>query len=263
LRLLMEPISIVVLQHNLSNLTKVAVESIFDSDCSDNIAEVIIVDNNSSLDEDRTWIKADKRLKGIFLKENLRYVGGTNAGWRKAKAEYILLCNNDLALSHSCIRRLYECFQKDSSLAWVSACYIDGAWSTCSVKLPNYIEAQLDMTNGVDRSLFNTYIDNLYPIDSLYYCDITEATVVMVRKSISDVIGYFCEDIHYHHTHEYSLRLIEAGYKIGVCKNAVFWHRKDHPTIKMLSDFNIDKEINNSSSYMDQRFGSRWHKLKR
>ena len=254
-------ISVVILQYQLSNLTKIAVDSIFESYASNDIAEVIIVDNNSAPVE-KNWILQDKRLTGIFLDENKRYVGGTNAGWKVAKSDYILLCNNDIALSKSCITRLYECMEKDQQLGWVSACYNSSFWETCSVKLPQYIENQLDNSFGQERVVFNSFVDGLI-VDNLYYCDITEATVVMVRKSASDKVGYFCEDIDYHHTHEYSLRLFQAGYKVAVCKNAVFWHHKTHPTISLLKDFNVDQKVAESSKYMDEHYGYAWRQLKR
>jgi GT2 family glycosyltransferase len=92
-------ISVVVVNYNGKKFLDNCISSLFNQTYED--FEIIVVDNGSS-DNSSTYIR--ERYPSVILVEtgtNLGFAGGTNAGIRTAKGEFILTLNNDtIADSH-------------------------------------------------------------------------------------------------------------------------------------------------------------------
>lgn len=250
-------ISAVVLQHNLHERTAVALDSLRASRLP--VDELILVDNAS--DEcSRAWAHGARADLKIFYDTNLGYSGGTNAGWRCAACDYILLCNNDVALADSCIGHLVGAMEQYPRIGWLSACYQDGGWPPCIVAFPDLVNARLCATRGQERDWFNQWAATLKAAPQ--FCGVTEATVVMVRKAASDAVGYFNDALWYHHSHDYSLRLAEAGWQTAFLRSAVFWHDTTHPTLTHIgAKVDWHQKRCEATAIMDKRWGARWHSL--
>lgn len=245
-------LSVVLLQHRLSAMTKVALQSILESDLPPD--DIILVDNGSP-EEDVAWVEGQP-VRLIRLPDNVGYLKGTNVGWREAQGDLILLCNNDIALSKQCIRRMVLAMQKDDTIGWLTACYQSGPWQNSRVFMPDGVVAELDASRGSSRDNMNVWSESLGDDPVIEYPPVTEGTVIMVRKALSDKIGHYWEELWSCHTHDYAIRIRGAGYKTASCKNAVFWHSEKHPTLVLVTG-ETHINANTASSYraMNSRYG--------
>jgi GT2 family glycosyltransferase len=94
-------ISVVILSHNKIEYTRICIESLLESDCND--WELIVVDNGS---QDGTveylkQLQKKSRDVPIYLVLNDSNIGcstARNLGAKKAKGEWLVFCDNDIAL---------------------------------------------------------------------------------------------------------------------------------------------------------------------
>mgnify|MGYP001411072900 CR=1 FL=1 len=227
-------ISAVVLQHNLPELTAVAVASIRESDTR--IDELIIVDNGST---PGNWLETvkivDANTRILRLDKNYGYVIGINRGWEAATGDYILLCANSIAVSKSCIGRLASVLDQDKQVGWVCGYYQTerAGLPDFAVSFPADVLAECNDSHGAMRDRLNAWAATMpEPVEPFASHVNTEATVVMVRKAMSDKIGYFWDELVYFHSHDYGKRMSAAGWKMSSARSAVFWHDASHPTIR-------------------------------
>ena len=254
-------VSVVLLQHGGSEMTHTALASLVESSLDVVFEELILVDNGTPKAERELF--EDVRMTRVLLPSNKGYVKGTNAGWRIARGDYVLLCNNDIALSRTCISRLKRAMDEDLELGWVSACFQQGGWKAFATEFPEPILKELDDTSGMIRDGFNRWSDTLKDAPQLVYHPVSEATVVMVTREASDKIGAYWDELVYNHSHDYGLRLAAEGYKMAACHNAVFWHNLNHPTLNKLDPDGKIAEANRARSdmLMNERWGDAWTAL--
>jgi GT2 family glycosyltransferase len=80
----------------------------------------------------------------------------------------------------------------------------------------------------------------------------------MVRKRASDEIGYFWDALDFCHSHDYALRLADAGWKLACAKNSIYWHKPGQATVSTFAgDYWSAKKIE-SERLMDEHWGKRW-----
>jgi GT2 family glycosyltransferase len=104
-------VSLIVVSHNRRELLKTCLESLFKQDYGP--IEIIAVDNGSS-DGTAAYLKSlGKRVKAIWLNENLGFTGGNGLGYRLAKGAFIGLINNDARLHPDWVRRMVAAMKQD------------------------------------------------------------------------------------------------------------------------------------------------------
>jgi len=254
-------VSVVLLQYNLHRLTLTALKSVLESDLHPE--EILIVDNGSQPKEKEQISRhLEPTLRLIELPQNLGYVKGTNAGWKEATGDYIVLCNNDIALSRQCLRRLKLGMDQYPDLGWLCASYTQGDWAHCIVSPPSEVAETLQASGGRSRESFNQWTEGLGDSPKIVYATNTEATVFMVRKSLSDQIGYFWDELVWHQDFDYAIRVRQAGYQVAVSRNAVFWHARGHPTVKLAEgDGSLQayrEPLTRSDQLMLDKYGPNW-----
>jgi len=88
-------LSVVILNWNASDYLTVALRSIVDQDWRHNI-EVIVVDNNSQLDDSVEMVSRDfPQVQLIANNRNIGFAAGNNIGARPARGRYVLFLNPD------------------------------------------------------------------------------------------------------------------------------------------------------------------------
>ena len=91
-------VSIIIPMKDKINLTKTCLNSLYEKNNYQNF-EIILVDNNSSLEETFNYFKEIKKIhkniKILTVKEEFNYSRLNNLAVKEAKGDYILLLNND------------------------------------------------------------------------------------------------------------------------------------------------------------------------
>ena len=114
-------LSIVILNYNTVDLTRICLQTVFASNLGKYTMEVIVCDNGSS-DGSLEMIK--KEFPQVILidnKKNLGFAAGNNPGIKRAKGRYILLLNTDIEIPKDTIRVMLE-FMDGSPQVGVSTC---------------------------------------------------------------------------------------------------------------------------------------------
>ena len=117
-------VSVIVVTLNNISLLKKCMESL-DSQSYKNV-EVIVVDNGST-DKIKSLLDWDfPDALYIRLPKNRGFAGGNNAGFKKARGEYVALINNDAVASPGWIEAMVNAAQADRKIGMVASIIVDG-----------------------------------------------------------------------------------------------------------------------------------------
>ena len=211
-------LSIILLNYNGYKDTLKCIKSIQENEKSLNY-KIIVVDNNSKDDS----IKMLSKIEDIILIQrdiNDGFAGGNNVGIKyalnKFNSKYILLLNNDTEILQNSISKMLSSFEKDSETGIV----------TCKL-LKSKEKEKIDCFGG--KINWNKVIGDFNYVKqegNLYYSDICSGACMLIKKEVIEKVGYLSEDYFmYFEDLDYSVRVIEAGYRIQVVPDAIIYHK--------------------------------------
>jgi GT2 family glycosyltransferase len=91
-------LSVIIVSYNAIQVLKQCVallEKRLQENFKSTESEIIVVDNNST-SGNQNWLQKQKKLKSVFLKENIGFGQANNIGLKLAKGQYILFLNSDV-----------------------------------------------------------------------------------------------------------------------------------------------------------------------
>ncbi len=148
--------------------------------------EVLFVDN-ASQDGSVDFIKADYPSVRFFIqKENLGFAGGSNAGIREARGEYILTLNNDTVVCPEFIQELVQPMIQDPSVGMCASKMVfpDGRINSTAICISRS-GAAWDRGGGKqDQGQYDAAEEVFGPC----------AGAALYRRTMLDEIGLFDED---------------------------------------------------------------------
>ena len=110
----MKKVAAIIVNWNDKDALSVCLKSLLEQDYEN--LEILVVDNGSD-DGSQVLIKEEfSTVKLIENGENLGFGSAVNRGLEKAKGDYFIFLNNDLALNPDCIRHLVALLESDSSV---------------------------------------------------------------------------------------------------------------------------------------------------
>lgn len=241
--------SIVILTFNKIEYTKKCIESIRKfTDMTK--CEVIIVDNNST-DETRDWLIKQKDLKVILNDENVGFPKGCNIGIKAAEKENdILLLNNDTIVTYNWLTNLNECLNSDELIGAVGPVTNSSAYY-------QQIEVDYKDIEGIYEFGLNHNKSNKELWEQrqklIGFC------MLIKRKALDEVglldeiftPGNFEDD-------DYSIRLIDKGYKLVLCRDT-FIHHYGGASFSKNKDYSAIIAKNEKAFMRKWGFTSRWN----
>ena len=140
-------ISIIIVNYNLTDSIRNLLQSV-QKYTEDVRYEVIVVDNNSP---DRSIEKLNSEFPNfsfLFLNTNYGFGHGNNAGFARAKGEYILLLNPDTYLIDNMPLGLYRFAKEnpDYGIIGPKMIFPDGRFQVSTAKFPGIIKEMGDLT---------------------------------------------------------------------------------------------------------------------
>ncbi|MFC0344686.1 glycosyltransferase family 2 protein [Epilithonimonas hispanica] len=221
-------ISIIIVNYNTLNLTKKAIDSIFEYSPKNLDIEVVVVDN-ASTDGSKDYFEHDSRIIYIYSDENLGFGRANNIGINKSDAKYIFLLNSDAYLIEDVLTPFYNFMEnpEHQNAACCGANVIDGNGNNAVIggNLPSVKEsiARLGFA-GLFIPYYKRYMASgikHYPDRGTFYeigC-VTGANMFL-RKSILVETGAFDPDFFlYYEETEMSFRFKKHGYKSYILAN--------------------------------------------
>ncbi len=209
-------VSVIVVTLNNINLLKKCLDSLGRQSYKN--VEVIVVDNGST-DKIKSLLDWDfPDVVYIRLPENLGFAGGNNAGYEKARGEYVALINNDAVASPGWIESMVNAAQSDGKIGMVASIIVDGN----NTLLLDSIGLGLAF-DGMSRQAFrgkpvpklSTPMEVLMP----------SGCACMYRASALKEAGFFDDDFFaYCEDSDLGLRLRFAGWKAVAAPGAIVTH---------------------------------------
>lgn len=222
----MKPVGVIILNWNGAELLRRYLPSVVKCN-SDEIADVVVVDNGST-DESRTVLEKEfPEVKTLYFDENYGYAEGYNRALRQLGYEYSLLLNSDVETTPRWLDPLYEYMRSNSPNV-----------AACQPKLRAYTDRERFEYAGASGGFLDK---NGYPYcrgrifdtvetDNGQYDDIVEVfwatgAALMVRTEVYLDCGGLDKDF-FAHMEEIDLcwRMHQKGYSIKVVPQSCVFH---------------------------------------
>ena len=217
-------VAVILVNWNQYDLTRSCIISILN--CSFKDFQIFLVDNAS---EDNSLEKLKKEFNNInFIqnKKNLGFTGANNIAIKEAlrgKYEYIMMLNNDTEVKYNFFEPLVLSLKKDKKLGAVQPLILNfknknKVWNFGG-KFNNFFGYVATMNKGVDKSkITEIEIKNTEWITGCCF---------LFRSEIVDKIGLLDDYFFvYYEDADFSIRIKDAGYEIGLQKNSEIYHHE-------------------------------------
>jgi len=187
-------ISIAIITWNRSTEVLRAIESVYKQ--SYRPIEIVVADSASTNDTIEKIKKQYPEVKIIQLHRNLGCPEGRNIAFANCSGEIIFSLDDDGWIAPETLKCCFEKFKQDITLG-VVAC--------------NVIEPKNDSIKSKKD----------------FYCNCFQGGAFAIRRKLFNEIGYFPSDyFRQGEETDLSLRIIDRGYSIIFCKNAIMYHEK-------------------------------------
>lgn len=211
-------VSIVFVNYNTTKLLKDCLESVNEQTVGINY-EVIIVDNDSNVENKAGLKELSEKYKVVLSDENLGFGRANNLGATFASGKYLFLLNTDTVLFNNAIKILFDYIESNPE---------------CGVAGANMLDRNNNLTYSYSRLLpsIKTMIkDEILPSKFSYYRNLDNFTynktdaplevgfiigaAFMISKELFDKVGGFDKDFFmYCEETELCARIKKAGYKM-------------------------------------------------
>lgn len=220
-----KPIAVIILNWNGRELLRKYLPSVVECN-SDEIADVVVVDNGST-DGSQDVLRTEfPSVKTIFYNENYGYAEGYNRAVKELGYEYSLLLNSDVEVTPGWLEPMYRFMVGNDNVA------------ACQPKLRAYSNRDKFEYAGASGGFIDKHgypycrgrIFDTVETDSGQYDDVVEVfwatgAALMVRTAVYLSAGGLDKDF-FAHMEEIDLcwRIHRAGYSIKVVPQSVVYH---------------------------------------
>lgn len=209
-------VSFIILSYNRKNELLTTISKIKELTGKSDEFEIIAVDNNSA---DGTAAAVQEKFPDVVLiARNVNNgIAGWNDGFAKAKGKYLIVLDDDSHLESGL----------DEAIAYLD---VNPQIGILALRITGGVFETTDTTEWIDKKDSGGFIG----------CG------VIIKKEVYEKIGGFAEWLHvYTHEYEYSLRCLDAGYKIVYFDRAHVVHRTSalNRTSKRLRIFSARNEM--------------------
>ncbi len=227
-------LSVIILNYNTVDLTRVCLKRVFSSLLDGISMEVIVCDNASSDSTDVMVQKEFKEVRFIQNGKNVGFAAGNNPGIRVANGRYILLLNSDTEVSPNAFSHMVQFMDS----------HTDAGAGTCKLILPDGTIDPACHRGFPTPWVALTYLmklEALFPKSTLFgeyhqgYKDFSVAHTVdcisgaffIVRKEVIDDIGLLDEDYFmYAEDIDWAYRIRKKGWNIWYVPDVTTLHKK-------------------------------------
>lgn len=190
----MNKTSIVILNYDRWALVHQLLMDIYQKCSLELIEEVLVVNNGCKQDESFTglnWWMGTKMLpiKELRLEENVGFIGGFNAGLKKAKGDILIAVSNDVRIHQDVVNWINGCGPKE--LLFIGGRLLDWntGWNTFDGRTYPYLEGWLLAAHkDVWKSL--NYFDERYCPNDMEDVDISTTAIDLGYSLVPLPEGY-------------------------------------------------------------------------
>lgn len=159
----------------------------------------------------------DKKIPLVLIQNdcNAGYSGGNNVGIRyalKKNADYIWLLNNDTVITNTTLKELLYRVKSGENLGLLGTLIYHASEPS---KIQAYGGGKIMKVLGVDQFAYSPGV-----------IDYVSGTSLFIKREVIEQVGlldekffFYWEDV------DYSRRVLEKGWKLGVASNAIVYHK--------------------------------------
>ncbi len=227
-------ISVVILNFNTVELTKICIEKLYASKLGKYTMEIIVCDNASTDGTDNMIKKEFTDVVFIQNGGNVGFAAGNNPGIKKATGRYVLLLNSDTEVNKDTIATMIR-FMDDHHAAGAATCKLllmDGSMDpACHRGMPtpwNGFTYYAKLEKLFPKVKWFSGYHQLYKkLDTIHEVDCISGAFFLVRRKVIETVGvldeaYFMygEDI------DWAYRIKQAGWQIWFNPTVTTLHKK-------------------------------------
>ena len=215
----MKKVSAIIVNWNGKDVLSGCLFSLLKQDYED--LEILVVDNGS---EDGSQVLVNNDFPSVQLienGENLGFGSAVNKGFQKARGDFFIFLNNDLALHPDCIGQLVALLDSDpaAGAAIPKILYYSESGKDPVVRINSY---------GVLINFTGIACPNLIDEPDRLDLPLTESAcggIFMLPRKVYESVGGFDEDLFlYHEDHDLSWRIRMMGWKLMVTPKSICSH---------------------------------------
>ena len=227
-------LSIIILNFNTVELTRLCLLSIYKSKLGAFEIEVIVCDNASS---DSTDAMVKKEFpSAVFIQngKNVGFAAGNNPGIRKAKGRYVLLLNSDTEVTPDAFAKMIT-FMDAHPTAGASTCKLllkDGSMDpACHRGFPTPWVAftylfKLESLFPKSR-LFGEYHQGYKDLNTTHTVDCISGAFFLIRREVLTHVGLLDEEYFmYGEDIDWAFRIRKSGFTIWYMPDVTVLHKK-------------------------------------
>ena len=222
----MSRVGAVVVNHDAGEALVTCVASLR----SEEVRNVVVVDNASSDDSIERLAKTDADVRVVRSGRNLGYGSGANRGIAVVDDEFVLVCNPDVILHHGAIATLVQTIEDREQSGIVGPCILepDGSRYPSARAFPSWADAAGHALLGAVRPgnrFSRRYRQHDLPLDRPTDVDWVSGACFLARKSVLEALGGFDEAYFmYLEDTDLCFRAARAGYGVVFEPRAVVSH---------------------------------------
>ena len=214
-------VSVITINYNQLQYTLELLESI--RRCEVKNVEVIVVDNASKENPEKSILEKYPDTKVIVSQENLGFAGGNNLGIRAAQGEYLFFLNNDTEITPNTFDPLIRLFEthSDAGIACPKIVYYN------SGELIKYVGSSSinPFTGRNKREGFKEKDEGQFK--DIRLTDLAHGAAMMVPRAVIEKAGMMPEVFFlYYEELDWCESIKKHGYKIYVVPEAKIYHKE-------------------------------------
>jgi GT2 family glycosyltransferase len=184
--------------------------------------EVIVVDNDSKAPLDLVTSRYPE-VKVLRSEKNLGFAGGNNLGIKNAKGKYLLFLNNDTEVDPGFLEPMVRLLQSDPAIGMVSP-KIRFFYEPDTVQYAGFTKVN-PYTLRMEGIGFGIKDKGQY--DKIQETHSAHGCAMMVPMSAVEKVGLMPEMYFlYYEEHDWSMRFLNAGYKIFYQPQSLVLHKE-------------------------------------
>ncbi len=215
----MPAISVIIVNYNGEKYLPNCINSLLNQTLKD--FEIVIVDNGST-DSSLNYLKQleNKKVKAVFLEENLGFGAGNNIGFKHCSGEYIVLLNNDTVVKEDFLENVIKPFKLSKEIGMVAPLILFKFNPDTIDKAGGHLVYfdGLNRGRGCQEKLSEKYLTPGYVL-------IPDGCAACFKRELIENYGFFDEEFFlYGEDTDLGLRYVRAGYKCYYQPEAVVFH---------------------------------------
>lgn len=184
--------------------------------------EVVIVEDGSSLTSEESVSQFQRQLNIKYIvQENAGPAAARNRGAKEAAGAYLFFFDSDCALPSDFFDKIHGSLQHKQVACFGTKDTAHSFFSPIQ-KAISYSMTSFFTTGGIrggkagGKAIKGKKMDDFYP----------RSYSMGVRKDVFDQVGGFAADMRYGEDIDFSLRVKEAGYQLGLVEETYVYHKR-------------------------------------